>query len=98
MLHLLIHAQFGYLLHPSIEMPTVEKGGEPLRIADVGTGTGYTDHLVGSHLRDVLILLADVCLPASGSANLPASYQMLVLMASTYQMSSIRLRNGTGPT
>ena len=49
MLHLLIHAQIGYLLHPLIEMPTVEEGGEPLRIADVGTGTGYIDLLAGSH-------------------------------------------------
>ena len=44
-----------------------------------------------SHFSDIFLL-------ASGSANLPASYQMLVLMASTYQMSSIRLRSGTGPT
>ena len=43
MLHLLIHAQFGYLIHPSIQLPTMEEGGEPLRIADVGTGTGYID-------------------------------------------------------
>ena len=98
MLHLLIHAQFGYLLHPSIEMPTVEKVGEPLRIADVGTGTGYIDNLVGSHSQDVLISPADIVLLVSGLENSPASYQMLVLMASTYQMSSIRLRSGTGPT
>ena len=42
-------------------MPNVEKGGEPLRIADVGTGTGCTEQLVGSHLRVVLISLADNC-------------------------------------
>ena len=40
MLNLLIHAQLGYLLHPSIKLSGAEKGGEPLRIADVGTGTG----------------------------------------------------------
>ena len=98
MLHLLIHAQFGYLLHPSIEITTVEKGGEPLRIADVGTGTGYIDHVVGSHSRDVLIILSNIFLLVSGSENSPASYQMRVLMASTYQMSSTRLKSGTGPT
>ena len=59
MLHLLIHAQFGYLLHPSIEMPTVEEGGETLRIADVGTGTGYTDLLAGSHSQVHHVSLAD---------------------------------------
>ena len=59
MLHLLIHAQFGYLLHPSIEMPTMETGGEPLRIADVGTGTGYTGLLAGSHSRIVINSLAE---------------------------------------
>ena len=59
MLHLLIHAQFGYLLHPSIQLPTVDKGGEPLRIADVGTGTGYMDLMAGSHSRAVVISLAD---------------------------------------
>ena len=41
MLHLLIHAQFGYLLHPSITqaLPQGDKT-ENLEIADVGTGTG----------------------------------------------------------
>lgn len=39
MLHLLIHAQFGYLLHPSIKLPSADNSEEPLRIADVGTGT-----------------------------------------------------------
>ena len=38
MLHLLIHAQFGYLLHPAIEIP---KENQNLVVADVGTGTGY---------------------------------------------------------
>ena len=41
MLHLLIHAQFGYLLHPSIKLPSTTDSEKPLRIADVGTGTGY---------------------------------------------------------
>ena len=41
MLHLLIHAQFGYLIHPSIKLPSPKASEEPLRIADVGTGTGY---------------------------------------------------------
>ncbi|KAL9065489.1 MAG: hypothetical protein Q9161_008194 [Pseudevernia consocians] len=40
MLHLLIHAQFGYLIHPSIKLPSATGSEEPLRIADVGTGTG----------------------------------------------------------
>ena len=37
MLHLLIRAQFGYLLHPSIKLPDDKTG---LRVADVGAGTG----------------------------------------------------------
>ena len=41
MLHLLIHAQFGYLIHPSIKLPSATDSEVPLRIADVGTGTGY---------------------------------------------------------
>lgn len=42
MLHLLIHAQFGYLLHPSMTkaLPQGDRT-EGLKIADVGTGTGY---------------------------------------------------------
>ena len=45
MLHLLIHAQFGYLLHPSIKLPSASESKEPLRIADVGTGTGCVQRL-----------------------------------------------------
>lgn len=41
MLHLLIHAQLGYLLHPLIKLPEATSSEEPLLIADVGTGTGY---------------------------------------------------------
>ena len=42
LLHLLIRAQFGYLLHPKISksLPAGSQT-EGLRIADVGTGTGY---------------------------------------------------------
>ena len=42
LLHLLIRAQFGYLLHPKI-LSSLPAGNqtEGLRIADVGTGTGY---------------------------------------------------------
>ena len=55
MLHLLIHAQFGYLIHPSIKLPSAKESEEPLRIADVGTGTGcvrlaliFMTHAAGS--------------------------------------------------
>ena len=43
LLHLLIRAQFGYLLHPKISksLPAGNQT-EGLRIADVGTGTGYS--------------------------------------------------------
>ena len=37
MLHLLIHAQFRYLIHPAIAM---REDSHDLSIADVGTGTG----------------------------------------------------------
>lgn len=38
--HYLWKDQTGYLLHPSISL----SGAENLRIADVGTGTGYVNH------------------------------------------------------
>jgi len=38
MLHVLIHPQFGYLLHPKIT--NAIRGKENLCVADVGTGTG----------------------------------------------------------
>ena len=48
LLHLLIHARFGYLLHPTITdaLPkkAVETEGQGLRIADIGTGTGYATY------------------------------------------------------
>ena len=93
MLHLLIHVQSGYLLHPSIEIPTVEMDGELPLIANVGTDTGYTEPLGGSHSRVVLNLLADISVLASGLENSPTSYHMLVWMASLCQMSSTRLRS-----
>ena len=42
LLHLLIRAQFGYNLHPMIAKKLNNAGSDRvLRIADVGTGTGY---------------------------------------------------------
>lgn len=45
LLHLLITRQFGFLLHPSIAdaLPSTSSSSkeEGLRVADVGTGTGY---------------------------------------------------------
>ena len=95
MLHLLIHAQFGYLLHPSIELPSAEKTEEQLRIADVGTGTGYVNTTAIRHPQKALARLADFIPLGSGSGNSPESYLKLRSMALTFPTSSTRPKNGT---
>lgn len=42
--HYVWHSSFGYNLHPRIEQEIQAR--ENLRIADIGTGTGYVDVLV----------------------------------------------------
>ena len=51
MLHLLIRSQLGYLLHPSIKLPSAIKNQKQLRIADVGTGTGYVNHATNTPIN-----------------------------------------------
>ena len=98
MLHLLIHAQFGFLLHPSIKLPSAIKDQEQLRIADVGTGTGYVDSLAAMCSQFVLAPLTK-CRPlAFGSGSSPASCHKLTSMDMIFQTSNTRPRNGMGRT
>ena len=69
MLHFLIHAQFGYLLHPSIKLPSAISTDEPLRIADVGTGTGQVKDRVAMGLYNGLVPPADSAFLVSGLGN-----------------------------
>jgi hypothetical protein len=79
--HYIWKENMGYILHPSIELPSTG-----VRIADVGTGTGY-------YSQNINVTCTDSTYPEFGLTTYPASTPMPRSTAWIYPANSILQRD-----